>query len=366
MRVLHVVAGNLYGGVETFIATLARYRDRVPELDSEFALCFDGRLATELRGASAIVHGLGNVRLRDPISVLHANRNFFTLLQAKHYDAVIAHGAWPHALVGISAKLKGCQLVTWGHGAPLERSLLDRIAHLIRPDLLIVNSRHTAAALGPQFAGVPTRLIYYPVEMRVSGSRSRADIRRELDTADGSVVIAFAARFERWKGHDLLLRAARALLDRTPSDWCIWMCGGIQRPSEKAYAAELERYAQSAGLASRVRFLGERSDVPDLLSAADVFCQPNTGPEPFGIVFIEALYAGLPVVSTNMGGAAEIVDESCGLLAEPAPQAVAEALYRLVADAALRQTLAEHAPQRARLLCDPEPRIREIAAAIQG
>ncbi len=185
-------------------------------------------------------------------------------------------------------------------------------------------------------------------------------------TGEGRVVIVFAARFERWKGHDLLLRAAHLLHRRLPTDWGIWMCGGVQKPGEEAYASELKDYVEKAGLSSRVRFLGPRSDMPDVLRAADVFCQPNTGPEPFGLVFIEALNAGLPVVATRMGGAAEIVDESCGLLAEPQPNSVAEALCRLVAQVDLRQRLASNGPARARLLCEPEARIRDIADAIGG
>jgi glycosyltransferase involved in cell wall biosynthesis len=245
-RVLHVAAGNLFGGVETFLVTLARYRDRVPQLESEFALCFDGRLASELRQGSAPVHELGNARLRDPFSVLSANLAFVKLLRTNRYDAVVTHGAWPHALVGLSAKLMGVKLVTWGHGAPLHPGPLDRIADRIRPDLVIVNSRHTVEALGPLFRGVPNRVVYYPVEPRAAQRRPRAEVRRELRTSESSVVIAFAARFERWKGHDLLLRSARALLDRTSSDWCIWLCGGVQRPSEKAYLAELENYVALA------------------------------------------------------------------------------------------------------------------------
>ena len=66
-----------------------------------------------------------------------------------------------------------------------------------------------------------------------------------------------------------------------------------------------------------MRFLGQREDVPRLMAAADVFCQPNTGPEPFGIVLVEALYAGLPVVTSGFGGAAEIVDQTCGVLTAP-------------------------------------------------
>lgn len=365
-RVLHVAAGNLFGGVETLLVTLARLGSKFRQLESEFALCFEGRLSTELRGAGARIHQLGNVRLRNPLSVLQANLVFLKLLRENGYDAVITHGAWAHDLVGASTKFMHVKLVTWAHGAPLRLGLLDRIARQIRPDLVIANSQHTEACLPPLFGDAPSRTIYCPVEARTEGSRSRGDIRREFETSEQTIVIAFAARFERWKGHDLLLRAARLLLEQAPSDWCIWLCGGVQRPSEEAYKRELQDFVHSSGLGSRVRFLGQRSDVADVFRAADFFCQPNTAPEPFGIVFIEAMYAGLPVVSTNMGGAAEIVDESCGLLAEPEPEAVAKALSSLITDAALLQRLAAHAPARAHLLCDPEPRIRDIVDAIRG
>ena len=71
-------------------------------------------------------------------------------------------------------------------------------------------------------------------------------------------------------------------------------------------------------MGERVAFLGARDDVPDLLAQADIFCQPNQSPEPFGIVFIEALQSGIPVVSSRLGGAAEIVDDTCGILIPPA------------------------------------------------
>jgi glycosyltransferase involved in cell wall biosynthesis len=365
-RVLHVAAGNLFGGVETFLVTLARYRERVPELDSEFALCFEGRLATELRRESAALHFLGNVRLRDPASVLRANAKLVRLLLKERYDAVVTHGEWPHTLFGITTKLCRKKLVAWAHGAPQNPHLLDSLARRVRPKLLIANSHHTAVALGTTFAGVPTRVIACPVEPSTAQLRSRAEVRRDLKIPESTVVIVFAARFERWKGHDLLLRAARSLLDRTSSDWCILMCGGVQRPTDQAFADELKRYVREFELSSRVHFLGARSDISDIFGAADVFCQPNTGPEPFGIVFVEALYAGLPVVATRMGGAAEIVDDSCGLLAEPTTELVANALFSVVTDTDLRRRLSLGGPARARKLCDPELRIREIADAIRG
>ena len=108
-----------------------------------------------------------------------------------------------------------------------------------------------------------------------------------------------------------------------------------------------------AGIAERVRWVGERDDVRRLLTAADVYCQPNVRPEPFGIVFVEALAAGLPVVTTRTGGAVEIVDHTCGLLLDgPDPAAVESALRRLIQDPPLRRRLANAAVQRAARFCD--------------
>src|SRR5262249_40040296 len=78
--------------------------------------------------------------------------------------------------------------------------------------------------------------------------------------------------------------------------------GGPQRPPEVEFQTDLEAAAARWGIAGRVRFLGQRSDVSRLMAAADVYCQPNTGPEPFGLVFVEALHAGLPVITSGFGG----------------------------------------------------------------
>jgi glycosyltransferase involved in cell wall biosynthesis len=365
VRVLHLAAGNLFGGVETLLCTLARYRSAAQPLDSEFGLCFEGRLSEELRRLGQPAHLLGGVRLRHPGSVVRANWRLSALLRRSEYDAVVTHGAWPHLVFGPGAKLRGLKLVEWGHGAPLEMGVLDRLAGYVRPDLLIANSQHTLAALGRRVDGVHSAVIYAPVAAPVPAAKPRAVLRRELNTPEHAVVILFAARLERWKGHELLLRAA-AQLGSLDADWRIWLCGGAQRPHEQAYLVELKQLAERAGLSSRVSFIGERSDVPELMQAADLFCQPNIGPEPFGIVFVEALYAGLPIVTTALGGAKEIVDASCGVFAEPEPSAIAAALERLITNPSLRQSLGQGAPARARLLCDPAARMADIARAIAG
>jgi glycosyltransferase involved in cell wall biosynthesis len=145
------------------------------------------------------------------------------------------------------------------------------------------------------------------------------------------------------------------------------MAGGPQKSGEEAYLAGLKSLADRAGIADRVRFLGQRRDVPRLMAAADIHCQPNTGPEPFGIVFVEALYSGLPVVTVAMGGAAEIVDGTCGIAVPTpgTPAAVADALARLVGDPELRRRLGSAGPVRAAELCDPDRQAGRLAEAIR-
>ena len=80
-------------------------------------------------------------------------------------------------------------------------------------------------------------------------------------------------------------------------------------------------------MVERVRFLGQRSDIPDVLGAADIHCQPNVDPEPFGVAFVEALHAGLPVVTTAIGAAPEVVDATCGVLVPKDAGALAGAAF---------------------------------------
>jgi glycosyltransferase involved in cell wall biosynthesis len=310
-----------------------------------------------------LVHLLGAARFRRPLSIARANLGFGRVLRQGQYDAIITHGAWPHVVFGPIARLHREKVVTWNHGAPLDLGPLDRLADMIRPDLLIANSLHTVTALGSRLKGVRTEVVYYPVGPGNASEKSRTLIRRQLNTPEDAVVIVFAARLERWKGQDLLLRALRVLRDEP--GWRVWLSGGAQRPHEQQFLLELRDYAEREDLTERIHFLGQRSDVPDLLRAADIFCQPNTAPEPFGIVFVEALHAGLPVVATKMGGAEEIVDSSCGILVEPTAESLSAGLRLLIRDSAERERFASAGPGRARQLCDPEARIRDIARAIQ-
>jgi glycosyltransferase involved in cell wall biosynthesis len=219
--------------------------------------------------------------------------------------------------------------------------------------MTICNSRFIQGEVQRCFPGASASWLYYPLELngQPSGDEAVRDLRCQLETPPDAKVIVQVSRIEAWKGHELHLHALARL--KGDLNWRCWMVGGSQRPMEVEYLGRLKRLTAKLGLGERVQFLGERRDVPLLLQAADIHCQPNTGPEPFGITFVEALSAGLPVVTTAMGGALEIVNDRCGrLVATGDVEALAGALGELLADAGLRRRLGEQGPARARELCD--------------
>ena len=343
---LHCTAGNLYGGVEVLLTTLARSRSLVPELESEFAVCFERRLSGQLRDLGAAVHRLGDIRFSRPWTILSGRRQLRSVLNRRRPDALICHGSWIYSIAAPVARSAGIPVVFWLHDVAQGNHWSDRLSRRIRPDLIVANSHHTAASVSRLFPGRDAEVLYCPVESPepFDRARVRAEVRAELGTEPDAVVLVMASRLERWKGHTLLLDALSRLSDR--AGWTVWIAGGVQRPHEQVYLDELKAQAERSGIADRVRWLGQRSDVRRLLAAADLHCQPNTGAEPFGITFIEALYAGLPVVSTRLGGAAEIVDETCGVLVEPdCPDALASALRALFDDPARLARLGASGPR---------------------
>jgi glycosyltransferase involved in cell wall biosynthesis len=367
MRVMHIVSGRLYGGVETLLVTLARSRNLCPAMDPEFALCFDGRLREELAASGVAVHLLGEVRARNPLSVLRARRALREVLNARGIDVVICHLPWTQAILGPSVRSAEIPLVFWMHGEMNGLGWLDRWAARTPPDAAICNSKYTAQTLPLIFPRVPSQVIYMPVAGPDldRAAQDRLEIRREFNTPTDAVVIAQVGRVERLKGHLVHLEALSQL--REVPKWIAWFVGGAQRPEEVAYEAELKSAAIALGIADRVRCVGERSDVAKILAASDVFCQPNIAPEGFGITFVEALHAGLPVVTSALGGSLEIVDSSCGILVPPREtEPVAYALAKLISGRDLRSRLGAAGRARAKQLTDPAAQMSLLRGSLEG
>lgn len=366
IRILHLSTDTIFGGVETYLLALVRYGRATESIESSFALAGEGRLGDELRQLRAPAHPLGDVRVRRPSSVRTARRILSELLAREEFDVAICHSPWAQALFAPVVRKAGLPVVFHLHGNVTGRHWLERWARLSPPDMVLTNSEFTASTLEALYPGVNFELIRYPVEDFSSGTdlSDRRAIRDELNTGMDEVVIVQSCRMEGWKGHRLHLQALARLRDLP--GWTAWIVGGAQRPGEIAYQRELEALAERGGIRDRVRFVGQRRDVPRILHAADIHCQPNLGPEPFGIAFIEALYAGIPVVTTAIGGALEIIKPGCGVLTKPGDaSALAAALRELILQPDLRSRLGAAGPARAAELCDPATQVRRLSAALE-
>lgn len=356
MRVLHVAAGNLYGGVERILEEIARHAP--PASRHAFALSFSGRLSSGLVAAGAAPADLGGARFSRPLSVWRARRRLRRVLRASSFDVVVGHSPWAYALAAPAVARE--RMVLWAHDALEGAHWTERRVSARPPAMVVCNSHYTAAAVATWLPDVRREVVYAPVSMPPHETTSRAGVRAALGAAPGTAVVLIASRFERWKGHADLLRAAATLR----GDWTIWIAGGAQRPHELEYAREM--HALAAGLPpERVVFLGDRTDMPRVFAAADIHCQPNATPEPFGLVFVEALSAGIPVVTSDFGGAREIVTPACGVLLPTGdPSALARTLQGLIDDPARRAALGAAGPSRARALCDPSTQMAALERAL--
>jgi glycosyltransferase involved in cell wall biosynthesis len=255
----------------------------------------------------------------------------------------------------------GIPIVFYLHGPITERSWLDEWAKRTQPAALIGVSRDTARTGQPLFPKAPVHVLPYPIPWASTGPDAavRASVRAELGATEQDVVLLQASRADRWKGHDRLFDALGRLRD-VPG-WTLWLAGAAQRPKEVRFMTELRAQVERLGLAGRVKFLGERRDVPRLLQGADVYCQANVGPEGWSLSFMEAFAAARPIVTTRLGGAPELIDESTGILVSPGDAAAfAAALRRLIEHPAERVAMGEKARERVLSLCAPKKQLAEL------
>ncbi len=215
---------------------------------------------------------------------------------------------------------------------------LDRLCTRLASGVIAV-SRHTADHL-LEAEGAPHEKVHVVTNgidferVKPSGPGAAARVREELGL-DGVPLLLVPARLHAEKGHRYLFEALPQLRRRLEGRFAVLVAG------EGSYESVYRREVEALGCQDLVHFLGFRRDMPDLMAAADVVVLPSVA-EAFGLVLAEALFLGVPVVATRVGGIPEIVDDGVdGVLVPPADSAaLADALAALVGDPARRSALA--------------------------
>jgi glycosyltransferase involved in cell wall biosynthesis len=168
-----------------------------------------------------------------------------------------------------------------------------------------------------------------PARLGRPGSTRRREARRRLGLEDDHEVVLSVGRQEYQKGQRYLLEAVGRLAPQRPR--LVALVAGRQGQA----SAELDRLRDRPGLRERVRFLGHRRDVPDILAAADVFALPSLF-EGLGGVLIEAMALEVPIVASDLPAVREVVEGRAAMLASPAaPGDLASAIARLLDDRAV-------------------------------
>jgi len=128
----------------------------------------------------------------------------------------------------------------------------------------------------------------------------------KLEKDQNDFVITSVARLIPYKGHKYLIEIADEIIKKSKK--FKFLIVGDTLPSYSYYEKSLKQKVKNLGLGNRIKFMGFREDVPNILNQSDLFIHPAISPDPLPTVLFESLYCNLPTVATNLGGAIEILD----------------------------------------------------------
>ena len=347
-----VVIGQLdMGGTENhLLKVLPRLRDR--GIDPRvFAIRRGGVLEEPL--AEAGVPVLGIPAWLGGVLGLIAGGFSLLVLYVKERPGVV-HFFLPHAYVigGIGALLSGQKPRIMSRRSlnkyqqrhpiliPLERWLHPKM------DAVLGNSRAVVSQLKEEgVASEKLGLIYNGLDLKsFKPTAGKRQLRKNLDLPARALVLVTVANLIPYKGHCDLLTAMSGIRHRLPVPWILLLVGrndGIE--------GELRDLAGELGIGPNVRWLGERYDVPDVLTAADIAVLPSHE-EGFSNSVLEAMAMRLPIVLTDVGGNTEVVIHGDSGLVVPAhnPPHLGDAILALSCDPKRRRQMGKAARQRIR------------------
>lgn len=334
----HVLHQLAYAGAEVLAAALAR---QLAGRYQTVFLCLDGvgQLGEQLQSEGFPVVELG----RQPGIDLAVAGRIKQAVKDHRIDLLHAHQYTPFFYAALSRKFgKFPPILLTEHGRhyPDERKLKRVIANKMlwrQQDRATAVGRFVARAL-IQNEGFPrsnVQVIYNGIDpdtfMLHNRDQVRQQMRQELGLAADQPVVLQVARFHPVKDHATSIKAFSHVAEQLP-DAVLLLAGDGQ---DKLV---MEQLAKQLGIEKQVRFLGVRTDVPRLMTAADVFVLSSLS-EGISVTLLEAMASGVPICTTNVGGNGEIVEHTVTGLLSPRQDAKALGanLVQLLIDAPLRQ-----------------------------
>ncbi len=331
LRVAHVVDGLCVGGAEHLVAVAARTLAPYGVETSVLSLRADGDtpLARALADQGVEVVWLPSRRKRsflDPERLLEVRR----ALRRGRYDVVQSHLQYANVIAGIASAGSDTPLLATLHHTAREPWRYERERELIESAVLrrratraVAVGWEVAAAHRRRLGRLPIDIVPNPVTAPGAVADDVRDaVRAEvLGDNEGPLILA-VGRLEHVKGFDDLMTAFANVASQQP--------GAVLAIAGRGSLGDtLEGHARRCGN-GRIRMLGERSDVPALLAAADLFVMSSHS-EGLPLALLEAMAAGVPVVATRVGDVPRVLGSS-GLLVPPRrPDELADAMAKAIA-----------------------------------
>jgi 1,4-alpha-glucan branching enzyme len=337
---VHVIDELRTGGAQTHLVTVLREAVEYHGIEHHVVTLFgDGELSREVRELGIQVHVLDLLPYFREGRFLSAIAEVQTLLESLRPDLVEAHLTWSRFFALFAAWRAGVPLrIGFEQGDLYMKSWKFRLANFFAQSLAhrIVVCSEALADWAHRTHGISrSRLLVMHNCVDLARFSKNGPRAQDIGFPKGTTVFCAVGTLGRGvnKRVDVCIRALAAARS-AGAEAALVICGdGEQR-------SELEKLSHSLGIVSHVLFLGNRSDVPHVLRACDVFC--HAAPfEPFGIVAIEAMAVGLPVVVPDSGGIRETVEHGVNGLLYPAlnHQALGQIMATFAREAALRESM---------------------------
>jgi glycosyltransferase involved in cell wall biosynthesis len=377
-HVLYVNHTGQVSGAERSLLTLLGGLDRSV---SATVACPKGRLSDELRALgieSVPIHGTdGSLKLhplRTPFALASLARDALEIRHAADElgaDVIHANSIRAGISAGIVARLGGPPAVVHIRDR-LPPGATSRLTFRVlagTASAVVANSRYTAEGFTAA-AALPVRVLHNPVDLsRFDPQRvAPGEARRKLGLEPTDHVLGVVAQITPWKAQDDAIRIAAELRGSRPEVKLLLVGSALfvskaTRFDNARYFRELKRLTQILQAKDSVMFLGERDDVPELLSALDVLLVPSWQ-EPFGRAIIEAMAMRVPVVATSVGGPAEILAHGReGYLLPPRePSTWANVVGDLLDRADVRREMGVKGRERVTASFNPGQHVRELLA----
>jgi glycosyltransferase involved in cell wall biosynthesis len=339
-------AGKDRGGAEEALLQYVTYRTN-QGAPPPVATLERGTLgeALEARGASVTFIDAG--RLRDVRRWSLAVSGIAAIARRERAQIILGWMSKGHVYGGIAGLLTQTPAIYYQHGLP-DNGLIDRMSRLLPAT--------GALACSDFVTQEQQRLVGYPVlSVRPAADIKRfenarvlpvKDLKRQLGFAPDRPLIGIVGRLQRWKGMHIFAEAMAEVIKVRPD--CQGVIVGGPHDWELDYAAWLEQRVRELGVAPIVRLVGKQNNVPEWMQAMDIFVHASER-EPFGIVIVEAMSLGKPVIATKPGGPEEIIqDGQNGLLVPPHDTAsLVRAILRYLSDPAFAARIGSAARKRA-------------------